>query len=142
MTQPYKDPAKRWPKTLVFLFLITALLGIASSLYFYNRYHSLKNNPNLSQEITEQETSNLVNKVGKLIDLPKDESPTIATVQDKEKLKDQPFFADAENGDKILIYPQSKKAIIYRQKENRLINVGPIAITSSTTPTDSNETGQ
>jgi hypothetical protein len=72
--------------------------------------------------------------------VPKDETPTLATVTDKTKLKDQPFFKDAENGDQILIFPQAKKAIIYREKENRLINVGPIAITSDKATTQQTTT--
>ena len=64
--------------------------------------------------------------------VPADETPTLASVTDKTKLKDQPFFKDAENGDQILIFPQAKKAIIYRESTNKLINVGPIAITTDT----------
>lgn len=67
-------------------------------------------------------------KVGKLLTLPTDEQPTVATVQDKEKLKDQPFFKDAQNGDKLLIYTKAQKAIIYREEGNKLINVGPVTL--------------
>lgn len=70
----------------------------------------------------------MVEEVGKIYALPKDETPTIATVIDKEKLKDQPFFANAQNGDKILIYTKAKKAIVYRPKEKVIVNAGPIAL--------------
>lgn len=73
----------------------------------------------------------LVGEVAKLIDLPKGETPTIATVQDKTKLKDQAFFANAQNGDKLLIYAQAKKAIIYRPAAHKVINVGPIALSDA-----------
>lgn len=63
--------------------------------------------------------------------LPSDEQPTVATVSDPNKLKDQPFFAGAEKDDKLLIYTNSKKAIIYRPSTNKIINVGPIAISDS-----------
>jgi hypothetical protein len=94
-------------------------------VYFYLQYQKIKKNPNI---VAKQETDQLVEQVSKLIDLPKDETPTVATILDKEKLKDQPFFANAQNGDKILIYTKAKKAIIFRPSQNKLINVGPIAI--------------
>lgn len=78
---------------------------------------------------TADQPTALVAKVAGLIDLPKDETPTIATVQDETKLKDQAFFAQAQNGDKLLIYAQAKKAIIYRPGDHKVINVGPLAIT-------------
>lgn len=109
---------------LIGLGVVIIILGIVA-FYFYNQYQSIKKNPN---QVAKAETEALVAEVGKLIDLPKDETPTVATVLDKEKLKDQPFFANAQNGDKILIYTKAKKAIIYRPKDNKLINVGPIAI--------------
>lgn len=78
--------------------------------------------------------------VGKLMVLPSDETPTLATVLDKEQLKDQPFFADSQNGDKILIYTKAKKAIIYRLDGNKLINVGPIILDQTQSGSTSDET--
>lgn len=101
------------------------VISIALAGFFFTQYQKVKNNPEV---VTKQETEALVEKISKLIDVPNDETPTVATVTDVEKLKDQPFFANAQNDDKILIYTKAKKAIIYRPKEDRLINVGPIAI--------------
>ncbi|HSX30131.1 MAG TPA: hypothetical protein VLE73_06240 [Candidatus Saccharimonadales bacterium] len=83
-----------------------------------------------ANQATANRPETIVGQVAKLIDLPKGETPTIATVQDKAKLKDQAFFANAQNGDKLLIYAQAKKAIIYRATDHRVINVGPIAISA------------
>jgi hypothetical protein len=111
---------------IIYIIAGVIIVGLAAlAVYFYIQYQNIKKNPN---QVAKAETDALVAQVSKLIDLPKDETPTVATVLDKEKLKDQPFFAGTENGDKILIYTKAKKAIIYRPKENKLINVGPIAI--------------
>lgn len=75
---------------------------------------------------------NLVEKIGTLIQLPSDENPTIATITDKTKLTNQPFFTPAENGDIVLIYTNTKKAYLYRPGTNKIIDVAPI---NSPTPT-------
>lgn len=119
-------PSGRLKKALLPLLIAFVLLVAGGvSFVFYTKYKEVKDNP---QIVAQQEVDYLTNKVSKLMKLPDDEQPTIATVQDKEKLKEQPFFKDADNGDKLLIYTKAQKAIIYRDKTNTLINVGPIAL--------------
>lgn len=67
-----------------------------------------------------------VNKIGKLMLLPEDETPTLATITDVEKIKEQPFFSKAANGDKVLIYTENKLAILYRPSDNKIIAVGTV----------------
>lgn len=73
-------------------------------------------------EITKQ----VIRKVGVHYKLPSDEQPTVAEIQDIKKLQDQPFFEDAREGDYLLVYKLDGTAIIYREKEDILITVGPI----------------
>jgi len=73
----------------------------------------------------EKEAEELIEKVGELIVLPEGR-PTIATVSDKNQLIGQPFFVNAENGDKVLIYTESKKAILYRPSIDKVVEVGPV----------------
>ena len=87
--------------------------------------NSLEKQGQKGQEMTDAEIKLLIQKVGKLILLPADVDPMIATIEDVDKLKiDQPFFQNAENGDKVLIY--KNKALVYSSKKNVLINVGPV----------------
>lgn len=72
------------------------------------------------------EVNALIAKVSKLMALPTDETPTVATVTDASKVKDQPFFKDSQNGDKVLIYQKIGKAILYRESENKIIEVGAV----------------
>ncbi len=70
-------------------------------------------------------------RIGSLIMLPQSEIPTLATVSEQEKLTDQPFFAQARNGDKVLIFPQAKKAYLYRPTTHQLIEVAPLVISNT-----------
>lgn len=67
------------------------------------------------------EMVSLMEKVGKLISLPSDEQPVLETVTDTSSLKDRAFFANAEVGDKVLIFEKTAKAILYRPSKNLII---------------------
>ena len=95
--------------------------------YFYNKYQKVKKDPNI---ISQEETTWLVEKVSKLMVLPFG-TPTVATVLDKEKLKDQAFFNNSENGDKILVFMDAKKAILYRPSLNKIIEISPLVTSTA-----------
>ncbi|MFA6185205.1 MAG: hypothetical protein WCT51_03920 [Candidatus Shapirobacteria bacterium] len=129
----YKKIIKISVKILIVV-IIVGSLGAAG--YFYKQYKEIKDNPN---KISIDEIKSLTTVIGKFMDLPADETPTLATVTDKEKLKDQDFFKKSENGDKILIYANTKKAILYRPSTQKVIEVAPLLIGSgsqNTTPTE------
>lgn len=128
--KPERQSVSRTGKVVIAILVLATLGALGFSGYLYQQVQALKNDPKTLQNAQQTKAADVKAKVGKLISVPSDETPTLATVTDKTKLKDQPFFKDAENGDTILIFPQAKKAIIYRESENKLINVGPIAITS------------
>lgn len=112
--------------TTILVIITLAMFGVSGVLF--RKLQQYKKNP---QVVAQEETQYVVGQVSKLMSLPANEQPTLATVHDKDKLKDQPFFSDAQNGDKLLVYTNAKKAIIFRIKEDKIINVGPIAIDPS-----------
>lgn len=102
-----------------------ALVAIAGAGYFYNQVRLLKQNP---QVVAQREVADVLAKVSKLLVLPSGETPTVATVSDPAALKDQPFFASAQKGDKVLIYTTAKKVILYSVSMNKIIEVAPLNI--------------
>lgn len=116
---------------LMFVGLVAAVIGLGrENKSLKVEIAGLKQNP---QELTKQETKELIEKIGKLVLLPADEEPILATVTDKEKLKEQPLFAKAENGDKILIYAKAQKAYIYSPSKEMLVDVVSVNIGGSQT---------
>ena len=110
----------------IFIFLI--IIGLAgATVYYYKQYKKIKNNP---QVVSQEETQAVISEVGKLMELP-DGTPSLATVQDKEKLKDQSFFKKAENGDKVLIYTDAKQAILFRPSAKKIIEVAPLILSGN-----------
>ena len=116
-------------KKILLKLLIPWLLFFAALVfagYLLLQIKSLENQ--LSQQITQSpqnEVSALVNAVGKVIVLPTDEVPTIATVTDLSKLAGQAFFANAKVGDKVLMYTKAQKAILYDPIANKIIELAP-----------------
>ncbi len=106
------------------LLTVVFLCAIGAGVYYYQSYQKLLKNPDI---VTTQEVATLQKSVGRLMVLP-NETPSTATVLDKEKLKGQAFFTNAENGDKILIYSTAKKAILYRPSTDKIIEVMPITL--------------
>ena len=100
-------------------FLPAAVLILIPLFLFYNYYHL---------ELAPQITAQIVTRVGELIVLPEGENPTIATVSDPERLRDQPFFAKAKVGDQVLIYTNAHKAILYDPKQHKILEVAPLNI--------------
>ena len=129
-------PAGGFLKTLL-LVLAPLLVGGLLVWGIAKQKPELLGLPKGSVEV-QTENQLLIDEVGKLIALPTDEKPTIATITDVEKVKDQVFFRNAQNGDKVLIYVNAKKAILYRQSQKKVIEVGPINISqASSSPSGS-----
>lgn len=80
--------------------------------------------------ITKSEAQMLVATVGRLIALPTDEEPTIATVTELAPLSNQPFFTHAKVGDRVLIYVKNRRAILYDPLKDKILEVGPFSLTS------------
>ncbi len=120
---------------IIIVSIIVALLLIlttGTSLYFYNKYQKAQDSLKNPATGTNLEAETILQKVGKLIELPTGETPTIITITDIDKVKNQPFFAKAKNGDKVIIYKQAQRAILYDPVENKVLEVGPLIIPTGT----------
>lgn len=94
------------------------------------------------QQTPEDEAEQLVGEVSRLIELPSDETPTIATVTDSTKVKDKAFFANAQNGDKVLLYAKASKAVLYRPSTHKLIEVSVLNLSEAEPTTQTQSTSK
>lgn len=112
-------------KSVVISFLILALLAVGgggAGVYYFDKYQKeVKKVSNPKEDVKV-----LLEKVGKLIDLPTGEEPTIATVTNADQITAQPFFAKAKNGDRVIIYTNARMAILFDETAGKIMNVGTI----------------
>jgi hypothetical protein len=117
-------PAYR-PKFILMILAALLIITSAAAIYFWRQFSQLKQNP---QQAAQEEAQQVMALVARHMILPEGETPTIATVTDPEKLKGQPFFEHAKLNDKVLIYTNAKKAILYDPEADRIIDVAPLNI--------------
>lgn len=124
----------KWVKLAIIavaIFVLVAVSGTAIYFYWQSKKSAVGNKAasSGSDMQAEKEIQTIKETIGKFLELPSDEEPVLATVTDIEKVKSQKFFANAQNGDKVLIYSENKKAILYRPSSNKIIEVAPLSET-------------
>ncbi len=121
-----RKPVRKLKRLFLFLLLvITSAVAVVFIILLIRRQEDLALTP---AEKVKKETAATIAAIGKLMVLPGGEEPTIASVADITKLASQPFFTNAKNGDKVLIYNKARKAILYRPETNMIIEVAPVTI--------------
>ncbi len=87
------------------------------------RLEQLQGNTQENQE----RARSIVQKVQELMDIDTSVEPTVATIVDVIKLRqNNPFYNKAENGDYLIVTPT--RAILYRENENKILDVVPVQI--------------
>ncbi len=105
------------------IFAGVALL-LLCAVFELGRFSVYKQHPELAAA---EQVQKILVQVGKIIQLPTGETPSVATVKDAVSIKQgQPFLANAQNGDILIVYANKAEAFLYRPSTNRLINVGPV----------------
>lgn len=110
-------------KVIITTLVVLLVAAAGAAYYFYRQAHI---DPAAQAQ---SELEKTVAQVSRHVVLPQGETPTLATVEDPDKLKDQAFFANAKRGYKVLIYSQSQKAILYDPTLDRIVEIAPVNIT-------------
>ncbi len=120
-------------KTTILASVAVVYMAVSTfaAVRFYDLYKTYEAKVPVSDKEAEKETNMLVTQLKKIMEVP-NEKPVIATVKDKESLKaQQAFFAQAENGDKLIVFQTARKAVLFRPSIGKIVESGPLI----TTPT-------
>jgi len=128
----------------VVLVLIIAALGLYVSQLstknkdLKNQIAVLNQNPAIQAQ---KEAEATIKAVGKITKLPTGETPQVLVVTDpKTAAKNQPFFANSQTGDKVLVYVKENQAILYRPSTDKIILLAPLNLSNTNNATPSTTT--
>lgn len=110
---------------------IVLIVAVSAAGYFYKQYQDVKKDPKTAQvEKNKAETQRVLDKLKAAILVTESDAPTVARVEDPEKLKSSnpDFYKDILKGDYLIIFP--KRAVVYRETNNQIINIAPIINTA------------
>ncbi len=136
LNKKFKNVKNLVPK--IVLVIIGVVVGVSATFLYIQKFgipfKSVSQDALAAQEARAVEK--IINKVEKLIITPQDEEPVLATIVNVEELvKKEPFYANAQNGDIVLMFQKNLKAIIYSPERDMIVNVGPIYVPEQNTPT-------
>lgn len=103
--------------------LVICMIAVILCIYFFFQYQhaqTLLKNPTAA---VKEEGRQIADSIRSVVAIPPNETPTVATVADVQKLNQQPFFSHAQNGDKVLVFASTKMVILYRPSVKRVINI-------------------
>lgn len=119
------------PKKILIGIALVVVLSIVGFLgYQYLDLRNKLDDPDyLTNLQTEQQTmtkERILSRLSSIMLLPDEVNPKIATITNIEDLKreNSEFYKNALNGDTLVLY--SELAIIYRDSNNKIINIAPI----------------
>ncbi len=114
-------------KSVIVLLAVACVATSTAAVFLYRQNRELQAGP---QAAGNREIARLLEDVGKLMKLP-DEQPTVMTVTEPEKLKDQAFFANAKAGDRVLVFTGAKQAVLYDPVARVIVAVAPVTVGES-----------
>lgn len=115
---------KKAPKKLIvaLVLIVAVILGYR----WYDVYTAIA-----FRDAGQREAARIAYSISSKVDLPQGEDPALATVADKSKINRGGVLAGAENGDKVLLYYQSGRAVLYRPSAGKVVAIGPIVLDAS-----------
>ncbi len=117
--RPVRKSGKGMMVKVILGLVVVAL--IAGGLYYRNY-----NSPEAEQARIEKENKDMLAEIGERMLLPQEE-PVIYNIEDPALLaSQQPFFTGSVEGDRLILFPQTAKAVIWSPERKVIVNVGPI----------------
>lgn len=118
-------PRKRVGNKISFiLFILVVALTV---MYVRQRKEVARlTDPVIQTEYAQKQVEKVITELKKTVVVPDDEQlQLLGVIKDADALKkDQPFYANVQNGDYVFLFAKSSRALIWRPTENKVVNFG------------------
>lgn len=121
------DTFKQLPKNIKIAFVVLLIVAIGAIIAL-GVFLKSSHNTTGSVDIKAIDVKSVVSDVGKAIILPEGETPNISAVADVSALKNEPFFANAETGDLVVVYPSTRRAILWRPSVKKIVEISIVNV--------------
>ncbi len=98
------------------LFLLALMLA-----YHYYRENTQLRSSFTAGTMTHAQEADIIAQLSEIMVLPKGEAPLIATISNVALLQGQPFYVNAQRGDKVFVYCAARKTILYDPLAKKII---------------------
>ena len=123
--------------------IVAVIIAVATSIFLFYKYETTKQEllsfTGDADVLAVKENKELISKLAGLVDIPNEEEFKVATIKDISKLNQNPFYKNAKNNDKIVYFPISGRAILYRPSENKIIESSIVTVSNLGIAENSNE---
>lgn len=129
-------PIFNW-KTMLAIGLFVLML--AGGAYYWFEVRSNNDSSDVTAQSNLEESEQVLESLNQILLTESDKAPSVARIEKPELLREsnEDFYKNAQEGDYLILYP--KRAVIFRQSENLIINVAPIINTENITPSNTEE---
>ena len=129
-------PIFNWKTMLVIGLFVVVLAG---SAYYWFEVRGDSGSGDVTTQSNLEESEQVLESLNQILLTESDKTPTIARIEKPERLREnnEDFYKNAQEGDYLILYP--KRAVIFRQSENLIINVVPYINIKNITPTNNEE---
>jgi len=118
----------RWWRPLATVAVVILIIFLTYG--YITTKNELKSQKSDAKASGQTEIERITNEISKTLTLPK-ETPTLATVTNASKLQGQEFFKGAKNGDKVLIFQNSGRALLYRPSTHKIIEYSKVDLSTT-----------
>lgn len=129
---------KPFDKKMLLLLMVSLFIVVMmfmGFMYFLSLPKSSTASSNSQLSGLSPDHQKIIETVSRSIDVPSDEVPSMATIDDLSSLQNQAVFRKAQVGDIAILYSKAEKAIIYRPSTGKIITAVDIKLGSgSPTP--------
>ncbi|MCX7997205.1 MAG: hypothetical protein N2691_05660 [Patescibacteria group bacterium] len=124
----------RVPLFVIIPVSVVLVISLVVSGYFAWHAYEFKQSRLDPDRAAKLQAERIVSRVSRLMDMPSTERASVAVLGARSDEQYRDFFSQAIPGDAVIIFPQARRAILYRDSIDRIIDIVTLASAERVSP--------